>query len=132
MPKIVVDDFGGKRSDPGMLGSGLYFAESASLSCKFSKPGKSRPGTRLMLVNQVALGRVKVLLQMLRFESFVSEDVESFLFCSILICQEYYSFQKDLKTPPQGYDSVKGVKDENTDFKVGGTAVCFDHSVMWR
>ena len=60
MPKIVVDDFGGKRSDPGMLGSGLYFAESASLSCKFSKPGKRRPGTRLMLVNQVALGKVKV------------------------------------------------------------------------
>ena len=29
MPKIVVDDFGGKRSDPGMLGSGIYFASSA-------------------------------------------------------------------------------------------------------
>ena len=60
LPKIVVDDFGGKRSDPGMLGGGVYFAESASLSCKFSKPGKCRPGTRLMMVNQVALGTVKV------------------------------------------------------------------------
>lgn len=29
MPKIVVDDFGGQRSDPGMLGSGIYFASSA-------------------------------------------------------------------------------------------------------
>ena len=29
MPKIVVDDFGGQRSDPGMLGSGIYFANSA-------------------------------------------------------------------------------------------------------
>ena len=29
LPKIVVDDFGGKRSDPGMLGSGIYFADSA-------------------------------------------------------------------------------------------------------
>ena len=29
MPKIVVDDFGGTRSDPGMLGTGIYFAGSA-------------------------------------------------------------------------------------------------------
>lgn len=29
MPKIVVDDFGGQRSDPGMLESGIYFASSA-------------------------------------------------------------------------------------------------------
>ena len=33
--------------------------------------------------------------------------------------QEYYSFQKDLKAPPPDYDSVKGVKDETLDFKVG-------------
>ena len=29
MPKIIVEDFGGKRSDAGMLGSGIYFASSA-------------------------------------------------------------------------------------------------------
>ena len=29
LPKIVVDDFGGSRSDPGMLGAGIYFAGSA-------------------------------------------------------------------------------------------------------
>jgi len=29
LPKIVVDDFGGTRSDPGMLGSGIYFASSS-------------------------------------------------------------------------------------------------------
>ena len=29
LPKIVVDDFGGTRSDPGMLGTGIYFAGSA-------------------------------------------------------------------------------------------------------
>lgn len=29
MPKIVVDDFGGQRSDPGMLGSGIYLSNSA-------------------------------------------------------------------------------------------------------
>ena len=32
MPKIVVDDFGGTRSDPGMLGSGIYFASSSRLT----------------------------------------------------------------------------------------------------
>ena len=29
LPKVVVDDFGGTRTDPGMLGSGIYFASSA-------------------------------------------------------------------------------------------------------
>ena len=29
MPKIVVDDYGGKRTDPGMLGSGIYFADAS-------------------------------------------------------------------------------------------------------
>ena len=56
-----MDDFGGSRSDPGMLGSGVYFAGSASLSSKFAKLGKSGLGSRLMLVNQVALGQVKVI-----------------------------------------------------------------------
>lgn len=60
LPKIVVDDFGGTRSDPGMLGSGIYFAGSSSLSCKYSKPGTRGKHTRLMLVNQVALGSCKV------------------------------------------------------------------------
>ena len=32
MPKIVVDDFGGTRTDPGMLGSGIYFASSSRLT----------------------------------------------------------------------------------------------------
>lgn len=60
LPKIVVDDYGGSRSDPGMLGSGIYFADSPTLSCKFSAPGKTGRQSRLMLVNQVALGNVKV------------------------------------------------------------------------
>ena len=29
MPKVIVDDYGGKRTDPGMLGHGIYFASSA-------------------------------------------------------------------------------------------------------
>ena len=28
LPKIVVDDFGGERTDPGSLGAGIYFASS--------------------------------------------------------------------------------------------------------
>ncbi|XP_019851276.1 PREDICTED: uncharacterized protein LOC100633591 isoform X2 [Amphimedon queenslandica] len=92
LPKIVVDDFGGSRSDPGMLGSGIYFADSASLSVKFSGPGKKRHGTRLMLVNEVALGNVK----------------------------EFTSYQKELLAAPNGFHSVKGVKgttEEPSDFK---------------
>ena len=29
LPRIVVDDYGGKRTDPGMLGNGIYFADAA-------------------------------------------------------------------------------------------------------
>ena len=32
MSKIVVDDFGGTRTDPGMLSSGIYFASSSRLT----------------------------------------------------------------------------------------------------
>ncbi|XP_078337991.1 uncharacterized protein LOC111100311 isoform X3 [Crassostrea virginica] len=91
MPKVVVDDYGGKRTDPGMLGHGIYFASSASTSIKYSKPSKTR-NTRMMLVNQVALGN--------------SLDV--------------YKHQRDLTTPPSGYDSVHGVasgEGVESDFK---------------
>ena len=37
MPKIIVEDFGGKRSDAGMLGSGIYFASSARLECSLEE-----------------------------------------------------------------------------------------------
>lgn len=29
MPRVVVDELGGQRTDVGMLGSGLYFSDSA-------------------------------------------------------------------------------------------------------
>uniref|UniRef100_K1PUC2 Poly [ADP-ribose] polymerase 4 n=1 Tax=Magallana gigas TaxID=29159 RepID=K1PUC2_MAGGI len=80
MPKVVVDDYGGKRTDPGMLGHGIYFASSASTSIKYSKPSKTR-NTRMMLVSQVALG--------------TTLDV--------------YKHQRDLTAPPSGYNSVHGV-----------------------
>ncbi|XP_065927969.1 protein mono-ADP-ribosyltransferase PARP4 isoform X5 [Magallana gigas] len=80
MPKVVVDDYGGKRTDPGMLGHGIYFASSASTSIKYSKPSQTR-NTRMMLVSQVALG--------------TTLDV--------------YKHQRDLTEPPSGYHSVHGV-----------------------
>ncbi|XP_064404134.1 protein mono-ADP-ribosyltransferase PARP4-like isoform X3 [Halichondria panicea] len=107
LPKIVVDDFGGTRSDPGMLGGGLYFAGSSSLSCKFSKPGKSGRGTRLMLVNQVALGN----------------------------CKEYRNTAKELTQPPEGYDSVKGTKEteeEDSFFKADEYVVFSAHQQRMR
>ncbi|XP_067050666.1 protein mono-ADP-ribosyltransferase PARP4-like isoform X2 [Acropora muricata] len=90
LPKIVVDDFGGTRSDAGMLGSGIYFASSASTSAKYSAPGNH--GTRLMLVNEVALGSIKA----------------------------FRKFALDLTSPPYGYNSchgVQGKEDEPSDFK---------------
>ncbi|KAJ7391391.1 Protein mono-ADP-ribosyltransferase parp4 [Desmophyllum pertusum] len=90
MPKIVVDDFGGQRSDAGMLGSGIYFASSASTSAKYSAPGSK--GTRLMLVNEVALGSIK----------------------------EFRTFSMELTSPPRGYNSCHGLmstEDEPSEFK---------------
>ncbi|XP_064614206.1 LOW QUALITY PROTEIN: protein mono-ADP-ribosyltransferase PARP4-like [Liolophura sinensis] len=80
LPKLVVNEYGGSRSDPGNLGYGIYFAESASVSCAYSGVSQSR-GTRFMLITEVALG-------------------ES--------CK-FYTQQPDLTAPPPGYDSVHGV-----------------------
>ncbi|CAH3018315.1 unnamed protein product, partial [Porites evermanni] len=90
MPKIIVEDFGGKRSDAGMLGSGIYFASSASTSAKYSAAASN--GTRLMLVNEVALGNIK----------------------------ELTKFSVDLTSAPTGFDSCHGVQStegEPSDFK---------------
>ncbi|XP_065065834.1 protein mono-ADP-ribosyltransferase PARP4-like isoform X2 [Rhopilema esculentum] len=81
LPKVVVDDFGGTRTDPGMLGSGIYFANSASTCIKYSTPSKSR-GTRFALVNEVALGR----------------------------CKDYMEFDHSLTKPPDGFNSTHGVR----------------------
>ncbi|KAL3871218.1 hypothetical protein ACJMK2_039226 [Sinanodonta woodiana] len=92
MPRVVVDDHGGKRTDPGMLGSGIYFAEAGSTSAGYSSPGKTK-GTRLMLINEVALGS----------------------------CFGTTKHNKSLTEPPEGYQSVHGIKaTENcpSDFKV--------------
>ncbi|KAK3097154.1 hypothetical protein FSP39_006899 [Pinctada imbricata] len=91
LPKVVVDDFGGKRTDPGNLGHGIYFASSPSTSIQYSKPSRTR-GSRLMLMSQVALGN----------------------------CMDYHTHQRDLNAPPEGYHSVHGVArtpDQDSDFK---------------
>jgi len=89
MPKMVVA-MGGKRRDGGLLGNGIYFGDSAATSAQYCSPGSK--GTRLMLLNNVALGSVK--------------DYEQVVF--------------GLMEPPQGYNSVHGVRNvpgHRTDFK---------------
>ncbi|XP_041352469.1 protein mono-ADP-ribosyltransferase PARP4-like isoform X2 [Gigantopelta aegis] len=85
LPKIVVDDFGGTRTDAGTLGSGVYFASAASTSAKYSHPSKTK-GTRLMLVNEVALGG----------------------------CLDVFEYNTELKEPPEGYNSVHGVRKKHS------------------
>ena len=70
----------------------ILYSLLCSTSIKYSKPSKTR-NTRMMLVNQVALGN--------------SLDV--------------YKHQRDLTTPPSGYDSVHGVasgEGVESEFKV--------------
>ena len=89
MPKMVVA-MGGKRRDGGLLGNGIYFGDSADTSAQYCTPGSK--GTRLMLINNVALGTVK--------------DYEQVVF--------------GLMEPPQGFHSVHGVRNtpgHRTDFK---------------
>ncbi|XP_078001506.1 protein mono-ADP-ribosyltransferase PARP4-like isoform X2 [Glandiceps talaboti] len=91
LPKVVVDDYGGKRTDPGMLGHGIYFADSSSTSAKYTSASQKR-GTRLMLVNEVALGQ----------------------------CLDVYKYNTEMTGPPNGYHSVHGVRkteQQPSDFK---------------
>ncbi|XP_025097286.1 poly [ADP-ribose] polymerase 4-like [Pomacea canaliculata] len=84
LPKVVADDFGGTRTDAGMLGCGIYFASDASKSALYSTPSKTK-GTRLLLVNEVALGQ----------------------------CYDYTAIDTTLTKPPEGYNSVHGVGKKN-------------------
>ena len=54
-----------------------------STCLKYSKPSDSR-GTRLALVNEIALGK----------------------------CKEFYEFDQSLAKPPDGFDSAHGVRSE--------------------
>ncbi|CAK8671220.1 unnamed protein product [Clavelina lepadiformis] len=79
-PLVVVSEHGGERSDVGMLGNAIYFADDARTSLQFSKVNPVT-GTRLMLVNEVALGH----------------------------CHDYNRHMPSLTCPPEGYDSVRGI-----------------------
>ncbi|RUS77622.1 hypothetical protein EGW08_014622, partial [Elysia chlorotica] len=80
LPKVIVDDYGGTRSDAGMLGSGIYFASASSTSVKYSAPSNTK-GTRLLLISEVALGATK----------------------------DYTEHDTSLISAPDGYDSTHGV-----------------------
>lgn len=81
---------GGKRRDAGLLGNGIYFGDVSATAIQYTSSGAR--GTRLMLVNRVALGNVK----------------------------DYTKVMFGLTEPPAGYHSVHGVADSATvksDFK---------------
>lgn len=86
LPKILVEESGIKRTDIGMLGNGIYFTNSASTCIKYSATNKIR-NTRFILVSEVALGNV----------------------------YNTKKFQTSLTNPPDGFDSVHGVKTSETE-----------------
>nr|XP_039269916.1 protein mono-ADP-ribosyltransferase PARP4-like isoform X4 [Styela clava] len=57
LPLTLSSEYGVSRSDEGNLGAGIYFSDSFEMSLKFTARSQSR-GSRIMLVNEVALGKV--------------------------------------------------------------------------
>jgi len=56
MPHIVTQR-GISRTDAGMLGTGIYFGDCSSTAAQYTTPG--REGSRMMLICNVALGKVR-------------------------------------------------------------------------
>ncbi|XP_026639056.1 poly [ADP-ribose] polymerase 4 isoform X2 [Microtus ochrogaster] len=79
LPKVA-EDRGVQRTDPGNLGSGIYFSDSLSTSIKYSHAGET-DGSRLLVVCDVALGK----------------------------CMDLFKKDFSLTKAPPGYDSVHGV-----------------------
>ncbi|XP_041910044.1 protein mono-ADP-ribosyltransferase PARP4 isoform X2 [Arvicola amphibius] len=79
LPKVA-EDRGVQRTDPGNLGSGIYFSDSLSTSIKYSHAGEI-DGSRLLVVCDVALGK----------------------------CMDLFKKDFSLTEAPPGYDSVHGV-----------------------
>uniref|UniRef100_A0A096M3T2 Poly [ADP-ribose] polymerase n=1 Tax=Poecilia formosa TaxID=48698 RepID=A0A096M3T2_POEFO len=84
LPRVVVEQFGIKRTDYGRLGSGIYFGDAVSTSLNYAKPSEM-DGSRLLLVCDVALG----------------------------VCKDLNEEDKTLTEAPQGYHSVHGVRQTN-------------------
>jgi len=83
LPRVVTDRYGGARRDAGMLGSGIYFSDSAATAAQYCEPCSILEfgGTCLMFVCEVALGN----------------------------CLDLHSFDTSLSSAPPGYHSVHGV-----------------------
>lgn len=82
LPKCITNEYGDEiRSDVGLLGQGIYFSDSSTLSIKYTTPSQAT-NTRLLAVCDVALGDQK----------------------------DYYDYDVSLVRPPDGYQSVRGVK----------------------
>ncbi|KAM4048542.1 protein mono-ADP-ribosyltransferase PARP4 isoform 3-T4 [Anomaloglossus baeobatrachus] len=81
MPKIIVEEFGGERTDIGNLGSGIYFSDSISTSVKYSPPSDIT-GSHLLVICDVALGK----------------------------CTDVFHRNYTITEAPNGFDSVHGVK----------------------
>lgn len=91
---MVVEEYGGARTDVGNLGSGIYFSDCINTSLKYgSKGDKLGGGRRLVAVNEVALGGVWAM----------------------------WKVDTTLTSPPDGHDSVHGRRntaDTPSDFEV--------------
>ncbi|XP_063807694.1 protein mono-ADP-ribosyltransferase PARP4 isoform X2 [Pseudophryne corroboree] len=85
LPKIIVEECGLQRTDIGNLGSGIYFSDSISTSVKYAKPS-DMIGARLMVLSDVALGNIKPI----------------------------YKRDYTITEPPHGFDSVHGVRLEDS------------------
>ncbi|KAM3935691.1 protein mono-ADP-ribosyltransferase PARP4-like [Leptodactylus fuscus] len=92
LPKMIVEEFGGERTDIGNLGSGIYFSDSISTSVKYSQTSDVT-GSRLLVVCDVALGK----------------------------CKDVFHRDYTITEPPNGFHSVHGVQRKHSvtsDFTV--------------
>ena len=75
--------------DDGMLGCGIYFSDSIHTSLKYcDEAGETMRNTRIVAICEVALGK----------------------------CKEYLDYDTSVVKPPDGYQSVHGVKSESSQF----------------
>ncbi|KAM3935680.1 protein mono-ADP-ribosyltransferase PARP4-like isoform 3-T3 [Leptodactylus fuscus] len=81
LPKMIVEEFGGERTDIGNLGSGIYFSDSISTSVKYSQ-ASDVTGSRLLVICDVALGK----------------------------CKDVFHRDYTITEPPNGFHSVHGVQ----------------------
>ena len=50
LPKTIVNDYGGTRSDIGLLGSGIYFSDCLNTSLKYSQTSTCRNSSKLISI----------------------------------------------------------------------------------